>query len=104
MAVGEEGNSMVEVASLDPASDPVPACLEYRNPLPDALYGAAGGLDSDGLDNFVGRAKESRDICAFAGNPFVCGGQLGGETIASCYRYSPLSDTWEQTGSLSAGK
>ena len=49
MAIGGEGNSMVEVASLNPASDPLPACLEYLNPLPDSLYGAAGGLDNDGL-------------------------------------------------------
>ena len=50
MAIGGEGNSMVEVASLNPASDPLPACLEYLNPLPDSLYGAAGGVDNDGLD------------------------------------------------------
>ena len=50
MAIGGEGNSMVEVASLNPASDPLPACLEYLSPLPDSLYGAAGGLDNDGLD------------------------------------------------------
>ena len=50
MAIGGEGNSMVEVASINPASDPLPACLEYLSPLPDSLYGAAGGLDNDGLD------------------------------------------------------
>ena len=39
----------VELISLDPILQPVPDCLAQLNPLPEAIYYAAGAVDTSSM-------------------------------------------------------
>jgi len=75
----------VELVSLDPASNPVPECLNNLASLPYAVAGLSAGMTSDGF-------------------PLVCGGFTSPMVSPLCFSYNPFEDRWAPTGAMDVAK
>ena len=92
--------SDVELLSLDSAN-PVPPCLMSLNNFPVGLFGASGSV-GDGNATIFKLISDLGTLYFFSdGLPIVCGGYTySDESAEECYKYSPLSDSWQIYGSM----